>query len=80
MLLVSNNAKLSALNGLFRFLGWEECRVKFLRVQRRVFRVCCWFLNIEYAAALLSPPRKLRTAQTEGILVAIPRRSRYTVE
>ena len=32
------NAKLSALNGLFRFLGWEECRVKFLRVQRRVFR------------------------------------------
>lgn len=32
------NAKLSALNGLFRFLGWEECRVKFLKLQRRVFR------------------------------------------
>lgn len=32
------NAKLSALNGLFRSLGWEECRVKFLKVQRRVFR------------------------------------------
>ena len=32
------NAKLSALNGLFRFLGWEECRVKFLKVQRRLFR------------------------------------------
>ena len=22
------NAKLSALNGLFRFLGWNDCRVK----------------------------------------------------
>lgn len=32
------NAKLSAVNGLFRFLGWEECRVKFLKVQRRTFR------------------------------------------
>lgn len=32
------NAKLSAVNGLFRFLGWEDCRVKFLKVQRRVFR------------------------------------------
>lgn len=32
------NAKLSAINGLFRFLGWEECRVKFLKVQRRTFR------------------------------------------
>lgn len=32
------NAKLSAVNGLFRFLGWEECRVRFLKVQRRTFR------------------------------------------
>lgn len=32
------NGKLSALNGLFRCLGWERCRVKFLRLQRRVFR------------------------------------------
>ena len=35
---VTVNAKLSALNGLFRFLGWEECRIKFLKIQRRVFR------------------------------------------
>lgn len=32
------NTALSALNGLFRFLGWEDCRVKFLKVQRRIFR------------------------------------------
>lgn len=34
----SINAMLSAVNSLFRFLGWEECRVKFLKVQRRAFR------------------------------------------
>ena len=32
------NAKLSALNGFFKFVGWEECRVKFLRIQRQMFR------------------------------------------
>lgn len=32
------NCALSALNGLFRFLSWNDCRVKFLRVQRRLFR------------------------------------------
>lgn len=32
------NVRLAALNGLLRFLGREDCRVKFLRVQRRAFR------------------------------------------
>ena len=35
---VTINAMLSALNGLFRFLGWDECRVKFLKIQRKLFR------------------------------------------
>lgn len=35
---VTINAMLSSLNSFFRFLGWEECRVKFLKIQRRVFR------------------------------------------
>ena len=35
---VTVNAMLAAVNGLFRFLGREECRVKFLKIQRRVFR------------------------------------------
>jgi len=34
----SINASMAALNGLFRFLGWEECRAKFLKIQRRLFR------------------------------------------
>ena len=32
------NAKLSALNSLFHFLGWNGCRVRFLKIQRAVFR------------------------------------------
>lgn len=32
------NTALSALNGLFRFLGWEDCRARFVKVQRRLFR------------------------------------------
>ena len=34
----SVNAMLAALNGLLGFLGWEDCRVKFLKLQRRLFR------------------------------------------
>lgn len=32
------NSMLAAINGLFHFLGWDECRVKFLKVQRHLFR------------------------------------------
>lgn len=32
------NSMLAAVNGLFRCLGWEDCRVKFLKIQRRAFR------------------------------------------
>lgn len=32
------NAKLSAVNGLLYCFGWEDCRVRFLKIQRRLFR------------------------------------------
>lgn len=32
------NSMLTSLNGFFRFMKWESCRVKPLKVQRRVFR------------------------------------------
>lgn len=35
---VTVNSMLAALNGLFRLLGWEDCRTKFLKIQRRLFR------------------------------------------
>ena len=35
---VTVNSKLSSVHAFFRFAGWEQCRVKFLRLQRRLFR------------------------------------------
>ena len=32
------NAMLIALNRFFAFQGWQDCRVKLLKVQRRLFR------------------------------------------
>ncbi len=32
------NGALAALNGMFRFLGWDGLRARFLKVQRRLFR------------------------------------------
>ena len=55
------NAKLSAVNGLLRFLGWEECRVKFVKVQKRAFRDAARDLNRNEYQRLLS------TAQTLGL-------------
>ena len=31
------NAELAALNGFFHFMGWQDCRLRPLRIQRRVF-------------------------------------------
>ena len=35
---VTINSMVSSINCFFRFMGWEDCRVKFLRVQRKIFR------------------------------------------
>lgn len=35
---VTVNAMLAAVNSLFRFMGWEDCKLKALRLQRRMFR------------------------------------------
>ena len=32
------NSKFSALNKFFSFMGWSECRVKYLKIQRKLFR------------------------------------------
>ena len=32
------NAKIASINAFFKFAGWEECKVKAMRLQRRVFR------------------------------------------
>ena len=53
------NAKLSAINGLFQFYGWGDCRVKFLKVQRRVFRDSSRELTKEGYCHLLETARGL---------------------
>ena len=35
---VTVNSMLAAVNSLFRFLGWPECRVRYLKIQRKLFR------------------------------------------
>lgn len=35
---VTINSMLSAVNGFLHFMGWEECRVKFLHIQRKMSR------------------------------------------
>ena len=35
---VTINSMLSSINGFFKFMGWHECCVKFLRIQRSLFR------------------------------------------
>lgn len=35
---VTVNSMLAAINSFFRFAGWEDCRVRFLKIQRRMFR------------------------------------------
>lgn len=57
---VTINAMLAAIHSFFRFMGWTECRGKFLKIQRRMFR--------EHARELTREEyrRLLQTAQALG--------------
>lgn len=53
------NAMLSALNSLLEFLGLVECRVKFLKIQRRLFRETDRELDREEYSRLLATAEAL---------------------
>ena len=53
------NGKLTALDRLLAFLGWEDCRVKHLRVQRQLFRDSARELSREEYARLVEMARRL---------------------
>ena len=54
------NSMLAALNNLFRFLSWNECHMKFLKIQRRLFRDTARELTrTEYE-------QLIRTAEAQG--------------
>ena len=65
------NAKLSAVNGLLRFLGWEECRVRFVKVQKRAFRDAARDLNRSEYQRLLDSARALGRERLELLLETI---------
>lgn len=65
------NTKLSAINNLLRFLGWEECRVKFVKVQKRAFRDASRDLNRGEYQRLLEAAQALGKKWLELLLETI---------
>ena len=65
------NAKLSAVNGLLRFLGREECRVNFVKIQKRAFRDASRDLNRDEYRRLLDAARALGNERLELLLETI---------
>jgi len=56
------NGKLSALNKFFRSMGWPECRVKYLKIQRKLFRDTKKELTKgEYTRLLETASRQVKT-------------------
>ena len=53
------NSMLSALNTFLRFQGWQECCVKFLKIQRRMFRDSSRELTREEYLRLINTARAL---------------------
>ena len=62
------NAMLSALNSLLEFIGLRECRVKFLKIQRRLFRDADRELTKDDYRRLLDTAHKLGRERL-GLLV-----------
>lgn len=52
---VTINSMLAAVNAFFRFAGWDDCRTRFLKIQRRMFR---------------DPARELSREEYERLLAA----------
>lgn len=57
---VTVNSMVAAINAFFTFIGWTDCRVKALRIQRRMFR------NEERELTRSEYDRLLQTAQGLG--------------
>lgn len=65
------NGKLSALNKFFTFLGWQDCRVKYLKIQRRVFCSRERELNREEYTRLLETAKALGRERLELLIETI---------
>lgn len=67
---VTINSMLAAVNGLFRFLGWD-IRVKFLKIQRQLFRDQSKELSQEEYGLLVSTARTSGRARLALMMEAI---------
>ena len=65
------NGKLTALDRLLAFLGWEDCRVKHLKLQRRLFRDTERELTREEYGRLLSAAERCGRARLTLLMEAI---------
>ena len=65
------NGKLTALDRLLAFLGWEDCRVKHLRVQRQLFRDSARELSREEYARLVETARRLGRGRLSPLMETI---------
>ena len=68
---VTINSMLAAVNGLLRFLGHEDCRVKFLKVQRKLFRDPARDLSRPEYDRLLDTARDLGQGRLELLMETI---------
>lgn len=68
---VTVNSMLAAINSFFRFAGWDECRVKFLKIQRRMFREQAKELTRAEYASLLDAARALDRERLALLMEAI---------
>ena len=62
---------LVSLNRFFDFLGWQECKVKPLRIQRRLFREDSKELTREEYQRLLAAARALGRERLELLMETI---------
>ena len=57
---ITINSKLAAINGLCRFLGWNDCHVRYLKIQRRIFRDASRSINRSDYKKLITTARHQR--------------------
>ena len=62
---------ISALNGIFKFLGWDNCKVKFLKIQRRLFRDTNRELTRTEYDRLLASAKELRRERLSLLIETI---------
>ena len=68
---VTVNSMLAAANTFFRFLGWNECRMKFLRIQRRAFREPCRELTRGDYERLIATARRRGETRLELLMETV---------